>query len=330
MIKSIGGLAALGAAALLAACGGNYSGAPVTGSAGTGGTGSSTGNSTGQSFSNVQDFFAARVEPNLGFCRTCHVPGGVGDTAGTSPATQGNLYLLSSDSSQDYANVLKAWTALGKGVAGNKLLTNPSDPAQSHTGGQPWPSTGQAYQAMAVVLGCWDNPDNCPALLAGAGGGQVAQVQPLLGSARGGHVWDDFCAGKPDSTALPTDPRTLVVPGVNQGKAVYMNAYWQVCQADDTPANCGEQRARVARGYPLIAGAGMVGAGTFFSGNSSSSSYAVPASSYNTMWQVWGLQSRPDNFDQLAAERWGTALSPTRNPYPLPGEDPNQTNGGSG
>ncbi|HZR37598.1 MAG TPA: hypothetical protein VFA75_19660, partial [Nevskia sp.] len=149
------GAGVVGSVFLLAACGGNYSGAPLSG----GGAGNSSGgNTTGQSFGNVQDFFAARVEPNLSFCRTCHVPGGVADTPGTGPATQGNLFLLSANSSDDYARVQAAWTALGKGVDGNKLLTNPSDPAQNHTGGQPWPTTSQAYGAMKVVLGCWDNP----------------------------------------------------------------------------------------------------------------------------------------------------------------------------
>jgi hypothetical protein len=132
---------------LLAACGGNYSGTPITG-----GTGGNTGASTGQSFSNVQDYFKAEVEPNLGFCRTCHIPGGVADTAGTSAATQGNLYLLSSDSSQDYANVQKAWTALGGGTTANKLLTNPSDPSQNHTGGQPWPTCFLAFEAIVLVM----------------------------------------------------------------------------------------------------------------------------------------------------------------------------------
>ena len=329
MGRIVRGGVGLTAVLLLAACGGNYSGAPVAGGGSSGG-----GNVSGSGFSTPQAFFAAEVEPNIGFCRTCHVPGGVADTAGTSAATQGNLFLLSSDSSQDYAKLMTAWSNLGKGVASNKLLTNPSDPAQNHTGGQPWPVTSQSYAAMQTLLSCWDNPSGCAALLSGAGGTPVAQQQPLLGSARGGHLWDSYCANNgnplPDSATLPADPRTLVVPGVNQGKAIYMNAYWQTCQSDDTPANCGEQRARVARGYPLIAGAGQVGAGSFFSGNSSSSPYAVSASSYNNLWKVWGLSARPDNFDQLAAERWGTALSPTRNPYPLPGEDPNKSNGGSG
>jgi endo-cleaving rubber dioxygenase len=48
------------------------------------------------------------------------------------------------------------------------------------------------------------------------------------------------------------------------------------------------------------------------------------------LWMRWGLLERPDDFDDLVAERYGTPLSAHRNPYPLPGEDPNQTDGGSG
>ena len=74
--------------------------------------------------------------------------------------------MLSQDSSQDYDRLMGSWTALGKGVATSKLLTNPSDPAQGHTGGQPWPQTSQAYAAMQVLLSCWDSPAGCAALIA--------------------------------------------------------------------------------------------------------------------------------------------------------------------
>ena len=154
---------------------------------------------------------------------------------------------------------------------------------------------------------------------------------PLLGSSRGGHYWFDYCAGKPDATAVPQDPRELVVPGVNQGKAVYFNAWWQTCQDDNHPGTCGELRARAQRGYPLVASAGEVGAGSFFSGNYAESNFAFTAEDYAGMWQsIWGLAARPDNYDELVAQRWGMPLSPTRNPYPVPGEDPNTRQGGSG
>ena len=154
---------------------------------------------------------------------------------------------------------------------------------------------------------------------------------PLLGSKRGGHYWFDYCEGKADATVVPLDPRELVTPGVNANKAVLMNAWWQTCQEGNHPGTCGELRARAARGYPLVASDGEVGAGHFFGGDFPDGAYAFPAERYNEMWdRIWKLPERPDNYDQLGAERWGMPLSPTRNPYPLPGEDPNASDGGSG
>jgi len=118
---------------------------------------------------------------------------------------------------------------------------------------------------------------------------------------------------------------------VNQGKAVYMNGRWQTCQADDHPGTCGELRARAERGYILVGGDGNVGAGTTFAGDDPSlSMFSLPAEDYSRLWEGWGYEQRPENFDELVAERWGTALSPNHNPYPLPGEDPNANDGGSG
>jgi hypothetical protein len=295
---------------LLSACGGgDYSGGTVAG----GGPGSGSGSGSGNSMTPEQ-FFAASVQPRLDFCRSCHVPGGVADT------DAGRRFVLSSNPAEDYVNLRAAWERLGRGVEGNRILTKGSntDP-EPHSGGAPWPKGGDAYNDMRLLLACWDNPAACVL----SGGGTPLPELPLLGGMRGGHYWFDYCEGKPDDTELPDDPRLLVVPGVNVGKAVYMNAHWQTCQADNKPEDCGELRARVARGYPLVAAAGQVGAGTFFSGNSHESSYAFPASDYNRLWDVvMQLPSRPDNFDELIAERWGMPLSPTRNPYPLPGEDP--------
>lgn len=158
-----------------------------------------------------------------------------------------------------------------------------------------------------------------------------AEDFPLLGSRRGGHYQSDYCEGKPDNTEVPVDPRALVTPGVNNGKAVMMNAWWQTCQQDDHPGTCGELRAREARGLNLVAAEGRLGAGSFFSGDNSSTGFAFAASAYAGMWsQVWGLSERPEQYDELVAQRWGMPLSSVRNPYPLEGEDPNQTDGGSG
>ncbi|MDR3414549.1 MAG: hypothetical protein P4L83_00050, partial [Nevskia sp.] len=125
---------------------------------------------------------------------------------------------------------------------------------------------------------------------------------------------------------------------MNQNKAVYFNAYWKSCHPasnplqDQAPKTCGDWRTRVASGAALIAGNGAVGAGSAFAGDAAGPAaiLSMPGSAYNTLWQAWGLKSRPANYDQLLAQRYGFALSDLPNPYPVTGEDPNQTNGGSG
>ncbi|MBD2858912.1 hypothetical protein IB286_07785 [Spongiibacter sp. KMU-158] len=153
----------------------------------------------------------------------------------------------------------------------------------------------------------------------------------LLASRRGGHYWHDFCAGKPDSTVVPADPREMVVPGVNAGKAVLMNAWWQTCQQDNHPGTCGELRRRDAEGLALVAAEGRPGAASMFAGDYSTSMFSFAAADYAEMWDsIWNLDERPAQFDELVAQRWGMPLSAVKNPYPLPGEDPNTSNGGSG
>jgi len=318
------GLLCLSLTLLLSACGGAYDGG--VSAAGTDGDDGPRGGDPGGSARTLDTFFADQVQGSLGYCRTCHVPGGLGDTA------TGRLFMLSSDRRQDLANFRASWQALGGGVDGSRILTMASG-RESHSGGQPWPQGGSVYASVRQILQCFDDPGHCS--FGGSGGGDDGGTDtgghPLLGSQRGGHYWFDYCDGKADDTPLPQDPRELVVPGVNQGKAVHMNAYWQTCQDDNHPGTCGALRQRVARGYPLVAGAGQVGAGHFFSGNSPDSGFAFAASDYNNMWRnIWRLSARPDNYDELVAERWGMPLSPTRNPYPMPGEDPNKTSGGSG
>jgi mono/diheme cytochrome c family protein len=324
MRDRIAGAAVFVVAAQLAACGYSNAGS----SASPGGGGSAT----------LQEFFATQVEPNMGFCRTCHIAGGVADTPGSGPGTQGNLFLLSGDSSRDYDNVMAAWTSLGKGVDSNRLLIDPSDSTKGHAGGQPWPPSGQPYAAMKTLLSCWNDPAGCSAALSTYSGNfPPPQNLPLLGSAHGGHLWSAFCEGKSDDTALPPDPRSLVVEGANRDKAVFFNAYWRNCHANPSlvgeqahPATCGEWRGSVARGAQLMVGNGAVGAGTFFAASQTTSVLTLPASTYNELWKVWGLTSRPDNFDELVTQRYGGGATSARNPYPLPGEDPNQSDGGSG
>jgi len=162
-----------------------------------------------------------------------------------------------------------------------------------------------------------------------------AEEAQLLGSQRGGHAWFDFCAGKGDEALLPIDPRALVQPGVNAGRAVLFNTAWKDCHIDPLrvgekahPKTCGELREAKARGERLMLGNGGVGAGSIFGGDEGAT--GIPAETYNNLWRLWGFTARPDNFDELVSQRFGMPIASGRNPYPLPGEDPNATAGGSG
>ncbi|HYC57498.1 MAG TPA: hypothetical protein VEL28_21380 [Candidatus Binatia bacterium] len=166
------------------------------------------------------------------------------------------------------------------------------------------------------------------------------EPEPLLGSSRGGSAVWDYCYGKPDEEPVPADPRTLIQPGVNTGRAVHFNTWWKNCHVDPeavqevgAAATCGELRGRFERGGQILDPGGDGPGGLFTAtevgqgGNSSTFS----AEQFSQLWLVWGgYFSRPENFDDLAAERYGGAFDTVANPYPLPGEDPNQTNGGSG
>ena len=155
----------------------------------------------------------------------------------------------------------------------------------------------------------------------------AARASTPLISDHGGHYWFRFCENQPDATVLPPDPRSLVTPTYD--KAVAFNVDWHAC-LDQQPATCGDLRALRDAGGRLLQGNGLTGAGWEFSGDHASSMWSITADQYNSLWLRWGLLGRPADFDDLVAERYGTPLSGERNPYPLPGEDPNATNGGSG
>lgn len=280
--------------------------------------------------SSTENMFNARIAPHMDFCRTCHVSGGLADT------DEGRRFQLLADKSQDYNRVNDAWLALGQGVESNPLIVENSDYNEPHSGGKTWPKGSAAYTDMVSLLSCWDDPSTC----APATPGEPVVLKPLLSEGhRGGHAWGRFCEGKSDDAVLPPDPRTLVQPGVNEGKAVYFNAYYKDCHVDagpddSKPVTCGDWRARVERGGKLMVGNGNEGTASFFVGNLPAEdlligSY-VTAKAYNNMWKTWGMNERPDDYDKLIATRWGVVLDEPRNPYPLPGEDPNQTGGGSG
>jgi hypothetical protein len=268
------------------------------------------------------ELFSQRVQPRMEFCRNCHVPGGVADVA------DGRLFMLSSNETQDFANLRVAWENLGRNDnGGSRILKMPSGTdTRSHSGGTPWPVGSDAYREMEAQLLGFVDPQAC--VLSGLGG--VTSELPLLGGPRGGNRWSNYCVGKPDSAALPADPRNLLVPGFNEGKAVAFNADWRECpNAVAKPQTCGEMRAQAELGELVGEGQGKVGSPTTFAGGNPDPD-GLEADKYNNLWQAWGLPSRPDNFDELVAERHGSPPSVGRNPYPLPGEDPNQTDGGSG
>lgn len=129
---------------------------------------------------------------------------------------------------------------------------------------------------------------------------------------------------------MPTDPRSLVKPGVNAGKAAFFNVFWVDCEGelerDKHAKTCGEYRARHQRGKALMEGGSLV----FFGADEPDATFVLSPDVYNNQWRGWGLRERPKDFDERVRNRWGVAASPFRNPYPLPGEDPKITNGGSG
>ncbi|WP_348675182.1 hypothetical protein [uncultured Abyssibacter sp.] len=165
----------------------------------------------------------------------------------------------------------------------------------------------------------------------------------LLGSSRGGTWQWDYCVGKPDATPVPVDPRTLVQPGVSDGKAVHFNTRWAECHVDPElvqehghPETCGGLRDQFEAGARLM-DTGGEGVAALFAGDNYHDAEAAggvstfSATQYNKLWQIWGgFFARPGNFDQLVAQRYGSGFSQGRNPYPLPGENPNATDGGSG
>lgn len=250
-----------------------------------------------------REFFAKSVAPNLGFCRSCHVPGGVADT------DLGRKFMLSGDPTKDYDNIYSSWERLDKGVTTNKILTKPSDPAQAHSAGRPWPVGSQAYNAMKTLLSCWDAPSGCAVLL-GAGSPPSIEQLPLLGSSHARSYMQTFCESKTDDAILPQDPRELIRPGISDGKAVAFNAYWQDCTSPGKnplrkPSTCGEYRSRRAAGEELMR------RGLAFS--------TIPTQSYNVMWQRWGLSARPSDYDAQVLERYGLPKAPYDNPYTLQG-----------
>src|SRR4051812_24945373 len=142
-----------------------------------------------------------------------------------------------------------------------------------------------------------------------------------------------FCDGadgkgphRADGTALPEDPRKLVTADLaGSGRAAYFNAPWiPVRDAPGMrpapvqyPKTCGEFRRSASEGESTLHHR------QFFQ-------LLASTRAYDNLWRVWGLSEKPADFDQEVRERYGFSEAPFRNPYPVKGEDPNATGGGSG
>ena len=141
-------------------------------------------------------------------------------------------------------------------------------------------------------------------MLAGGVTPPVAQL-PLLGSKHAQHVWASYCEDKADDAVLPVDPRSLIQPGVNAGKAVYYNAWWQDCRAklpadEQRPKTCGDYRTRRDAGLHFL--------------EDELPASPVAAADYNNTWQKWGLKELPANFVQRYTLRYRLNHAPFNKP----------------
>ena len=323
---------------LASACGGGqYSGE----SPGNGNTDSPSDGSP-----DAPDNAFANAKRHLEICRTCHIPGGVADV------DDGRRFMLSNDGADDQQRTYNAWDEMGRGVESNLLLTMPSGTGErSHSGGDNlWPVGSEAYEDVRAVLACWDEPADCDNAATEADNDPAdSNAQALLGSKRGGHLWADFCATQGDEATLPQDPRSLINDAAALSDAVVFNTPWRECSLNDAqrPRTCGEYRALYARGELIGRGQGQPGSAHMFSGDARSgvntlepqtytsdgSLWTLSAEQYNQLWRSWtsyNQSTRPESFDQLVSARYGSPLGSERNPYPKPGEDPNDLDGGSG
>ncbi|WP_394824841.1 hypothetical protein [Pendulispora albinea] len=182
-------------------------------------------------------------------------------------------------------------------------------------------------------------------------GATAGGAYPLLGNleTNGGRNYAaQFCENQPDTAPLPLDPRELIAGSNidNKNYAVYFNAPYKVCSNDTLlenqakqnailvaqgkkpiysakprPSTCGEWRAAVERGRQYIFSNAITG-------------------DLVTMEGIWNLvrslgyqiPTDPKQANELLKvfyQRYGYPLSPYPNPFPMPGEDPNATNGGS-
>ncbi len=92
-------------------------------------------------------FFAQNIQPELGYCRSCHVPGGVADVE------EGEDIQFTDNPDEDLSRLYDGWEALGGNNPTSRILTMASGTdAESHSGGEPWPVGGQVYHDVETLL----------------------------------------------------------------------------------------------------------------------------------------------------------------------------------
>lgn len=173
---------------------------------------------------------------------------------------------------------------------------------------------------------------------------------PLLGNPGKHYFVSQICDGAPDSTAIDwnRDPRRLLQQSGglidSEDFAVHFNDPYEICHTDTLfetqarqnelriaagkdpiysakrdPATCGEWRAAVQRGHDFIAlgPTNQPRHADHASGQVQITNYS--AEEWNSLWKLWGMDARPDNYDAQLFERYGHSPPPDDiyTPYPV-------------
>lgn len=97
-------------------------------------------------------FFAQRVQPELEYCRSCHVPEGVADV------DDGRGLQFTSNSEDDLERLYQGWETLGGNNPQSRILTMASGTdEESHSGGDPWPVDSAIYADVETLLNGFEN-----------------------------------------------------------------------------------------------------------------------------------------------------------------------------
>lgn len=174
-------------------------------------------------------------------------------------------------------------------------------------------------------------------------------VESLL-SNPGKHFFvNQLCDNAPDTTPIDwtKDPRRMLQEDGFLGSmnlidsekyAVHFNDPYEICHTDTLfetqarqnelrvaageapfysakpdPATCGEWRQSVQRGHDWVA---MTSASQPHTGNHVGGYSPID---WNNLWRLWGMDKRPENYDEEFYERYGHSPAPNHiyNPYPI-------------